>query len=140
MADRDVRAFLKDHKRKKKNVFFRATKNFTDETGRPLQWELKPIKSKDLDQLRADCTWTDKDGIEHFKDAEFSAKMYSMAVVFPDLRSAELQDSYGVTSPEDLLYELIDDAGEWTSFQQKVNDMNGFGVSMDDKVAEAKNS
>lgn len=138
--NRDVRAFLQDHKRKKKNVFYRATKSFLDETGKPLQWELKPIKSRDLDALRAECTWTDDDGVDHFREEQFTAKMYASAVVFPDLRNAELQDSYGVTSPEDLLYELIDDAGEWTAFQTKVNNMNGFGETMDDRVTEAKNS
>ena len=71
--------------------------------------------------------------------ALYAAKMLAASVVFPDLNNAELQDSYGVTTPHDLVREMVDDPGEYNDFVAFVQEFNGFTNDMDDKVAEAKN-
>ena len=50
-----------------------------------------------------------------------------------------MQDSYGVMSPEDLLFALVDDPGEYDAFTAFVQDFNGFTKSFEEKVEEAKN-
>ena len=60
------------------------------------------------------------------------------SVVFPDLLSAELQDSYGVQTPQELLMEIMDNPGEYTDFSQFIQEINGF-IPLDTKVEEAKN-
>ena len=40
---------------------------------------------------------------------------------------------------EDLVKEMVDDPGEYNDFVALVNKFNGFDVSMEDKVEEAKN-
>lgn len=62
-----------------------------------------------------------------------------LPIVFPDLYNAELQDSYGVSTPEDLVREMIDDPGEYNKFLAYVQEFNGFDSNMEDKVEEAKN-
>ena len=64
--------------------------------------------------------------------------MIAASVVYPDLYNKELQDSYGVTTPEDLLLEMVDDPAEYNEFVKFVQDMSGF-ESMSEKVDEAKN-
>ena len=58
----------------------------------------------------------------------------------PDLYDAELQDSYGVKTPEDLLLAMVDSPGEYNDLAAYVQKFQGFDVSLDDKVQEAKNS
>ena len=67
------------------------------------------------------------------------AKMIVASTVVPDLYNKELQDSYGVMSPEDLVMELVDDPGEYSTLGEWVQKMQGFDKTLDDKVAEAKN-
>ena len=71
--------------------------------------------------------------------SKFGAKMLASSIVFPDLYNAELQDSYGVSTPEDLVREMIDDPGEYNKFLAYVQEFNGFDSNMEDKVEEAKN-
>ena len=47
--------------------------------------------------------------------SKYIQKMIVASVVMPDLYDAELQDSYGVKTPEDLLFAMVDDPGEYIS-------------------------
>ena len=71
--------------------------------------------------------------------AKYLAQVIVAATVFPDLYDSELQDSYGVKTPEDLLYALVDDAGEYQQFGIWMQKYQGFTKSFDEKVDEAKN-
>lgn len=51
----------------------------------------------------------------------------------------ELQDSYGVMTPEELLYAMVDNAGEYQDFTMWMQKFQGFTKNLDDKVDEAKN-
>ena len=110
--------FLKKNKVQKENTFYAATKSLCDEKGNPLKWELKAITTKDNDEIRDDCTIEvpvkGKPNMFRPKvnSALYAAKMLAASVVFPDLNNAELQDSYGVTTPHDLVREMVDDPGE----------------------------
>lgn len=141
----NLSAFLKKNKKMKENTKYAATKSLCDEKGNPLEWEIKPVSTRENDDIRDDCTIEvpvkGKPNIYRNKvnSAKYAAKMLVASVVFPDLRNAELQDSYGVSSPEDLVKEMVDDPGEYNDFVAFVNKFNGFDVSMEDKVEEAKN-
>ena len=137
--------FLKKNKKVKENVFFAATKSLCDEKGEPLQWEVKALTTRESDDIRDDCTTEvpvkGKPNMfrQKVNSSKFGAKMLAASVVYPDLMNAELQDSYGVSTPEDLIKEMIDDPGEYNDFLAFVQEFNGFGTSMEDKVEEAKN-
>ena len=65
--------------------------------------------------------------------------MIAASVVMPDLLNAELQDSYGVKEPEDLLLAMVDDPGEYNDLAAFVQKFQGFNVSFEERVEEAKN-
>ena len=65
--------------------------------------------------------------------------MIAASVVVPDLYDKELQDSYGVADPDKLLLALVDDPGEYNDLAAFVQKFQGFDVSFNDKVEEAKN-
>ena len=71
--------------------------------------------------------------------SQYLAKMIVAATVVPDLYDAELQDSYGVKTPEELLYALVDNAGEYQEFTVWMQKYQGFTKSFEEKVDDAKN-
>ena len=61
-------------------------------------------------------------------------------LVVPDLYDAELQDSYGVKTPEDLLYAMVDNAGEYQNLVAWIQKFQGFTEDFEVKIKRAKNS
>lgn len=129
----------------KENGFYPATKSLCDEKGNPLDWEFKHISSKENEELREGCTIdipvTGKPNMYRpkLKSSLYIQRMIAASVVVPDLYDAELQDSYGVKTPEDLLMAMVDDPGEYNDLAAFVQKFQGFNVSFEDKVDEAKN-
>ena len=137
--------FMKANKTEKKNEMYAATKSLCDENGKPLEWEFRHITSKENESLRDDCTIdipiTGKPNMFRPKvqSGKYIQKMITAFVVMPDLYDAELQDSYGVNTPEDLLLAMVDDPGEYNELAAFVQGFQGFNVSFNDKIDEAKN-
>ena len=76
---------------------------------------------------------------QNMNTAKYISKILVASCVSPDLYDRELQDSYGVMSPEDLLFALVDDPHEYDAFTAFVQDYNGLTKSFEEKVKEAKN-
>lgn len=137
--------FMKANKVAKANGFYAPTTSLKDENGKPLEWEFRPITSKENDVLRDACTIevpvTGKPNVFRPKTntAQYIAKMIVASTVVPDLYDKELQDSYGVMTPEDLLYAMVDDAGEYQDLTIWVQKFQGFTKTFEEKVDEAKN-
>lgn len=137
--------FMKANKAVKENGFYPATGSLCDEKGNPLEWEFKHVSSKENEEIRENCTIdipvTGKPNMYRpkLKYSDYIRKMIAASVVLPDLFDAELQDSYGVKTPEDLLMAMVDDPGEYNDLAAFVQKFQGFNVSFEDKVDEAKN-
>lgn len=137
--------FMKQNKTKLENGRYAPTATLVDEDGKPLEWEFKHITSKENEQIRDECTRevpvTGKPNTFRPKvdTAKYIANLITASTVYPDLYDAELQESYGVINPVDLLYTMVDNAGEYQALVAWVNQFQGFGNGLDDKVEEAKN-
>ena len=137
--------FMKANKIAKPNEKYAPTTTLQDENGKPLEWEFKQITSKENEALRDSCTIEvpvkGKPNLYRpkVKTAEYLAKMIVASTVYPDLYDKELQDSYGVMTPEELLYAMVDNAGEYHEFTMWMQKFQGFTKNLDDKVDEAKN-
>lgn len=138
-------AFMKSNQKTKPNAKYPATASLCDEKGNPLEWEFRPLGSKEVELIRDECTKQvqipGKPGQyrPEFNSRKYLSKVIAASVVMPDLNDAELQDSYGVKTPEDLLYMMVPDAGEYDNLTLWFNKYQGFNKSFDDKVTEAKN-
>lgn len=137
--------FLKQNKIEKENTTYAATKSLVDEKGNPLLWTIKPLTTTQNEEIRDNCMVdvpvTGKPNMfrARLNTSKYITKMICACVVEPNLYDAELQDSYGVKTPEDLLWEMVDDPGEYQDFAAFIQDFNGFNTTLDDKVEEAKN-
>ena len=130
--------FMKGNKKKKENGFYAPTESLCDEaTGKPLEWEFRHLTSKENDELRDSCTIEVQ--VTGKPTSRYINKMICAATVSPDLQDADLQNSYGVMTPEDLLYAMVDDSGEYAELGTWMQKFQGFTRTLDDKVEEAKN-
>ena len=137
--------FMKQNKIKKENTTFAPTKSLLDENGEPIKFIIKPLTTKENEDIREACTVdipvTGKPNIFRPKlnTSKYLAKMLCSCIIEPNLFDKELQDSYRVMTPEDLIREMIDDPGEYQDFVTFIQNFNGFNVTLENKVDDAKN-
>lgn len=135
----NLKLFLKENKVKKENEFYAASSNLTDENGDAMLWEIRHITTREDERIREECMEYAKGRGVRVDYNLYMKKLAAASVVYPPLYNAQLQDSYDVKSPEDLLFELIDNPGEYQNFLKFVQKMNGFDVGIAEKVEKAKN-
>lgn len=136
-------AFLSQNIERVEVVEYIASKRIK-ENGKPVPWKLKPVTSEVDEAIRKSCTRQvpvpGKRG-GYTKDTDYDKYLGKLAVecvVFPDLNSQELQDSYKVMGADALLKVMLL-PGEYTDLTLKIQEINGFNVPMDELVDEAKN-
>lgn len=139
----DFSVFMAGNALKGDTVKFVASKRFTVK-GKPVQWEIKAIDSDTDEAIRKECTKripiAGKRGqYNNETDTDkYIGKMCVACTVYPNLNDAELQDSYGVKSADALLKKMLL-PGEYTEYKAKVMEVNGYDMSMEELVDEAKN-
>lgn len=140
----DLSLFLKENKIKRENQKYAPTKSILDKNGVPVEWEFRPLSSEEVDEIRMDNTMevqvTGKPGQYRQKSdtKKIIRQMIAASVVYPDLYDVELQDSYGVRTPEELVPAIVDTPGEYDDLSVFIQKMNGF-MPLDNKVEQAKN-
>lgn len=70
--------------------------------------------------------------------SQYLSKMIVASTVYPDLYDKELQDSYGVMTPEDLVFAMVDNPGEYNNLGEWIQKFQGFTKTFEEKVDEAK--
>ncbi|WP_018306343.1 phage tail assembly chaperone [Desulfitobacterium hafniense] len=112
--------------------------------GKEKVMKFKPITAAKGDEIRKSCRKTSfhkgQKIVESDQDA-FVAKLITETTVFPDFKSQELQQSWGVLGAENLLNAMkakMKD-GEYATLSNIVSEINGYNKTMDDLVEEAKN-
>ena len=137
--------FLKQNVEQEENVKYVASKRFKDENGNPIEWEIKSITPEEDDAIRKSCTKRvpvvgGRKG-EYTKEVDTSkymAAVVTRCVVYPNLNDKELQDSYGVMGAEQLVKTMLK-PGEYIDLANKVQEVNGYDVTQEELVEEAKN-
>jgi len=111
--------FMKSNKTVKNNEKYAPTTDLKDKDGKPLEWEFRHITAKENESLRDSCTMevqvTGKPNMfrPRLDMSKYMSKMIVASTVSPDLYDKGLQDSYGVMTPEELVYAMVDNAGEY---------------------------
>ena len=141
----ELSRFLKTNQIRRENTTYPATKSLTDEKGNPLLWTIKPISTKEMNKINESCTVQKQvpgkpnQFRNELDSTKAMVKMIVASVVEPNLNNKELQDSYGVMNPEDLVTEMINNPGEFYNFGAFINKFNGFEEGLTEKVEKAKN-
>lgn len=132
----NFRAFMKgEEKKKTKNII--VSDRFSDEEGNLVPVTIQTLSTSELKYCRNQAKIEDENGSSALDSDIFEMELLKKSIIFPDLRSTELQDSYGVMGEDDLITEMFT-AGEYTYLTneiQKFNGFNGYNV----KVEKVKN-
>ena len=123
-------------------VKYVASKRYV-EKGKPVEWQIKAISSELDEAIRKDCTKrvpiAGKRGQynQEVDTDKYIGKMCAACTVFPNLKDAALQDHCGVKTDDELLKKMLR-PGEYTEYKAKVMEVNGYDMSMEELVDEAK--
>ena len=140
---KSLSAFMRPNVAEIKNACFAPSPRFVGEDGKPVEWEIRCISADEYARIRSSCIRQvpviGKKGqyTQQLDTYTFQAKVAAACTVFPDLNDAALQDSWGVTKPEDLVGAMLI-GGEFDDYITEVFKVNGF-KDEPELVDEAKN-
>ena len=133
---KSLAAFLQPKQVQNKEVVI--SDRFLGEDGKPVPFEIRPILTDEAQSLMKQNMKTKKDGSQEFDNAGYQADLIIAAIVFPDFKNAELQQSYGVLGERELLMRMLL-IGEYTNLRNKVFALSGIYDDLNAKIEEAKN-
>lgn len=114
---------------------------FKDKDGKAVHWKLRSMTEEENEAIRKSAQRKIKEKgvvtIDTNSD-EYLAKLVMTSVVYPDLKDAELQKSYGVLGADQLLRKMLL-PGEYATLLQKVQSINGFDKDVNELADEVKN-
>jgi hypothetical protein len=132
----DFSSFFKENVIAIGETEFAVSDRFTE------NFKLKVITEEEHSQIKSAAMKRKSLGKGKYVDEmdvnKYSHLICAASVTYPDLRNSDLQDSYGVKEPDELLNKMLT-AGEFTNLLLKVNELNGFDKSFEDDVEEIKN-
>lgn len=140
---KSLSAFFAQNAKKVDNRKIAVSKRFTDEDGKPIEWEITCITAGENQRLRKDAMRDvpvpGKRGQykQEIDISKYQAKLLSRCVVYPDLNNAELQDSYGAVGSDDLISMMLT-PGEFDDLVLAVTELCGFTTD-GELIEEAKN-
>lgn len=140
---KSLSAFMRPNVAEIKNASFAPSPRFVGEDGKPVEWEIRCISADEYAKIRSDCFIQErvpgkKNQVTQRLDIyAFQTRVAARCTVFPDLKDAALQDSWGVTKPEDLVGAMLI-GGEFEDYIKEVLRVNGFKDETE-LVDEAKN-
>lgn len=104
-----------------------------------LKFKVKACSSQDFEALRKSCLIIKKGGKSvEFDSQSFGTKLVIENTIEPNFKDKDSIEKLGVRTPEEYLNKVLT-AGEVTRLHEKIQQVSGFGESMDDLVEEAKN-
>lgn len=119
-----------------------VSERFKDEDGKPIRWKLRAMTEAENEEIRKSCTRMkkQKNGMQmpDLNTDLYVAKMVVACVVYPNLKDAELLQSYGVMAPDELLKKMLL-SGEYATLAEKAQEINGFDKDINDLAEDVKN-
>lgn len=132
---KSLNAFLNPVQVENKEVI---VSNRFKENDKVVPFIIRPITQEENKLLIKKYTKKDKKGTEVFDRAEYVQALTASAVVFPDLKNAELQNTYGVLGESSLLQKMLY-VGEYAELAIAVQEISGLDKDINNDIEEAKN-
>lgn len=139
----NLSAFMQPNVEQVKNHKYAASPRIRGEDGKPVEWEIRCISADEYARIRSGCVRQvpvpGKKGqyTQQLDTYSFQTKVCARCTAYPDLDNAELQNSWGVAKPEELIGKLLI-GGEFDDYVTEVFQHNGFKTD-DELVDDAKN-
>ena len=135
-----LKAFFRQNAEQIPNKKVVISRRFKGEDGKPIEWEIKALDAGTQQDIRTRALEMSSTGGQKSVKMRFNSALSNIlaavnAVVFPDLRDTELQDSYGAKKPEELIGKMLFP----DEFDKLIDEINAISESADELEKTAKN-
>jgi hypothetical protein len=134
----DLQEFLNSHPVDNLTEEVVVSPRFKDGQGNLLKFTIKAMTSQEFDEIRRACMQVKKGRRVEFDAQKFNLRVVINNTIVPNFKDAESIKRLGCHTPEEYVQKVLL-AGEITTLAQKIQELSGFDVEMDELVEEAKN-
>lgn len=114
------------------------SERFKDEDGELLAFTVKPVPSKEYNELQKKHSKIKKKGNVEFNSDAFNMDLITNYTVEPNFRDVEALKKVGCVTPDQFINKTLL-AGECSKLAEKIGEISGFNEDMDELREEAKN-
>lgn len=129
----NLQSFLKENIDNEIEKEIIVSNRFLDENKEVIKWKIRCISTLTDESIRKMSYINDE-----FDYNKYLGKLTASCIVYPNLKSVTLQNSYE-TYLEDELLKIMLLPGEYASLVEKVQEINGFNETFTELIDTAKN-
>ncbi|CAG7593006.1 putative protein YqbN [Peptoniphilus tyrrelliae] len=111
---------------------------FVDEEGNPVAWTFRLLSAKEIDDLKNAAIVEKNKSLLKVDTKKLIVDTISETIIYPNLKSEELQNAYGAMNISELLDKMLE-GREYERFTDKLMKAQGFMDDPDVIIGNAKN-
>lgn len=125
-------------KGKRENFEIVVSDRFVDEDGNPVAWTFRLLSAKEIDELKNAAIVKKNKSLLKVDTKKLIVDTISETIIYPNLKSEELQNAYGAMNISELLDKMLE-GREYERFTDKLMKTQGFMDDPDVIIGDAKN-
>lgn len=125
-------------KGKRENFEIVVSDRFVDEDGNPVVWTFRLLSAKEIDELKNAAIVKKNKSLLKVDTKKLIVDTISETIIYPNLKSEELQNAYGAMNISELLDKMLE-GREYERFTDKLMKAQGFMDDPDVIIGDAKN-
>lgn len=125
-------------KGKRENFEIVVSDRFVDEDGNPVAWTFRLLSAKEIDELKNAAIIKKNKSLLKVDTKKLIVDTISETIIYPNLKSEELQNAYGAMNISELLDKMLE-GREYERFTDKLMKAQGFMDDPDVIIGDAKN-
>lgn len=125
-------------KGKRENFEIVVSDRFVDEDGNPVAWTFRLLSAKEIDDLKNAAIVKKNKSLLKVDTKKLIVDTISETIIYPNLKSEELQNAYGAMNISELLDKMLE-GREYERFTDKLMKAQGFTDDPDVIIGDAKN-
>lgn len=125
-------------KGKRENFEIVVSDRFIDEDGNPVAWTFRLLSAKEIDELKNAAIVKKNKSLLKVDTKKLIVDTISETIIYPNLKSEELQNAYGAMNISELLDKMLE-GREYERFTDKLMKAQGFMDDPDVIIGDAKN-
>lgn len=125
-------------KGKRENFEIVVSDRFMDEDGNPVAWTFRLLSAKEIDELKNAAIVKKNKSLLKVDTKKLIVDTISETIIYPNLKSEELQNAYGAMNISELLDKMLE-GREYERFTDKLMKAQGFMDDPDVIIGDAKN-
>ena len=125
-------------KGKRENFEIVVSDRFIDEDGNPVAWTFRLLSAKEIDELKNAAIVKKNKSLLKVDTKKLIVDTISETIIYPNLKSEELQNAYGAMNISELLDKMLE-GREYERFTDKLMKAQGIMDDPDVIIGDAKN-